>query len=406
VLRIALYAHDTFGLGHLNRCLKLADALAARLGPVQGLIVTGSPWARLYVPPAGFSYVQLPEVVKCGPLHYRARDEALSFDSVLAARTQLLESTVNAFEPDLLVVDNIPCGLMGEALPALRAMKARGRGRIVLSLRDIIDEEDTVKEQWQELHAMEAMSLLYDEIWIFGLPEILDSRLSYGMASGVARKTVFCGYLGVRSGAAALPGAEYGPSQGRLHLRDAAGAWRTRARGDGRPLVLVTGGGGGDAGPVVETYLEMIRSLMPPVRSRIILGPDFPEPLIAALARRWVREPEILRFVLDLPAAIACADVTVSMAGYNTFSEILALGGRSVLIPRVRPRQEQWIRARAFHARQGTRILHPDQLTPDALWESIESVLRSSRPSPMEVPGGRTAAERAATLLGVGYAVA
>jgi predicted glycosyltransferase len=28
MIRVAFYSHDTFGLGHLRRCLKLAAALA------------------------------------------------------------------------------------------------------------------------------------------------------------------------------------------------------------------------------------------------------------------------------------------------------------------------------------------------------------------------------------------
>jgi predicted glycosyltransferase len=36
----------------------------------------------------------------------------------------------------------------------------------------------------------------------------------------------------------------------------------------------------------------------------------------------------------------------VSMAGYNTFCEILSFDRPALLVPRVAPRKEQWIRAR------------------------------------------------------------
>ena len=45
--RVAFYSHDTFGLGHLRRTLKLAAALRRSLGEVKGLLITGSPWTKL-----------------------------------------------------------------------------------------------------------------------------------------------------------------------------------------------------------------------------------------------------------------------------------------------------------------------------------------------------------------------
>ena len=51
--RVAFYAHDTYGLGHLSRCLKLAEAFAGELPGVRGVILSGSPWHALFAPPAG-----------------------------------------------------------------------------------------------------------------------------------------------------------------------------------------------------------------------------------------------------------------------------------------------------------------------------------------------------------------
>ena len=36
----------------------------------------------------------------------------------------------------------------------------------------------------------------------------------------------------------------------------------------------------------------------------------------------------------------------VAMGGYNTFCEILSLDKRALIVPRVSPREEQWIRTR------------------------------------------------------------
>ncbi len=411
--RVAYYSHDTFGLGHLIRSLKLADALAARLTSVEGRIITGSPWVGLFPLPPRHEVVRLPEVVKRGLDLYEPRQNGRGLSEVIAERRSRILDAVSGFDPDLLVVDNVPCGLEREVLPSLRWLASRGRGRAVLALRDIIDEEAAVRAQWERMGAPEVMSALYDEIWVFGLPEINDVRRAYSMPAAVARKVRFCGYLGPRGWPAQAPAERRGggaarEQEGQPEARAATGALALGAPERGRRLeppgraarAVLTAGGGGDARPLVSTFLAMHRWIEPPLACRVILGPDFPH---GELSPGWgdrQRPPALLKFVLDVPAEIAAADVTVSMAGYNTLSEILALGARAVLVPRVHPRKEQWLRAQAFRRRAGTRILHPGDLSPQSLAQAIRGVLDSPRPDPVAADGGAFAAARAVELIG------
>ena len=89
--------------------------------------MTGSPWSRLFQPPKGFRYRQLMPVTKTGPGRYRARQVRIPFSDALTARTTAISSALRDFRPDLLLVDNVPCGLAGELLPALEAVDARTR---------------------------------------------------------------------------------------------------------------------------------------------------------------------------------------------------------------------------------------------------------------------------------------
>ena len=103
--KIAFYSHDTMGLGHLRRCLKMATAITDRLGTQDGLILTGSPWSDLLKPPAGFRFVSLPPVIKTGPSEYRSRDPELSLDGVISRRREVIDRELQRFAPELLVVD-------------------------------------------------------------------------------------------------------------------------------------------------------------------------------------------------------------------------------------------------------------------------------------------------------------
>ncbi|MBK7601891.1 MAG: hypothetical protein IPJ07_26555 [Acidobacteria bacterium] len=42
---------------------------------------------------------------------------------------------------------------------------------------------------------------------------------------------------------------------------------------------------------------------------------------------------------------MSASDAVVSMAGYNTICEIVSMRKKALVIPRVRPTEEQWMRA-------------------------------------------------------------
>ena len=47
-VRILMYSHDTFGLGHLRRCREIAHALVERFKGLHILIISGSPIAGAF----------------------------------------------------------------------------------------------------------------------------------------------------------------------------------------------------------------------------------------------------------------------------------------------------------------------------------------------------------------------
>ena len=71
--RVLLYSHDTYGLGHLRRCLKISKALKVLNPDAPILLVTGSPHVGKYILPAGVDFIKLPAVVKTGADGYQPR---------------------------------------------------------------------------------------------------------------------------------------------------------------------------------------------------------------------------------------------------------------------------------------------------------------------------------------------
>ncbi|MDQ1664418.1 MAG: hypothetical protein QOH75_449, partial [Actinomycetota bacterium] len=69
----------------------------------------------------------------------------------------------------------------------------------------------------------------------------------------------------------------------------------------------------------------------------------------------------------------------VTMGGYNTVCEMLAYRIPTLVVPRVRPRLEQLVRADRLAELGLLDVLHPDVVTPDRLTSWLHGVEGRSR---------------------------
>ncbi len=83
----------------------------------------------------------------------------------------------------------------------------------------------------------------------------------------------------------------------------------------------------------------------------------------------------VQNFTDDMMACMDAADLVISMGGYNTVCELLTLRKRAIVVPRVVPVQEQWIRAERMAKLGLLRALHPEQITPSVLMETVKDEL-------------------------------
>jgi len=361
-LRVLLYSHDTFGLGHLRRCLKIADALVRSFPDLSVLLVTGSPLVHRYRLPPRVDYVKLPAVRKTGSELYEARTLRVLFDSVLEMRSGLIREAVRGFSPHVVLVDHSPAGMKGEMKPALEWLRTERPGTTtILGLRDIVDAPDTVREQWTSQGMYDLLRTHYDRILVYGSREIFDPMSAYAFPPDLCDKTHFCNYLPERA-------ASRAPA--RRHVQGT------------KPLVVVTiGGGDGAADTVILPYLDMLesRDLSSRVDTVILGGPFMPEDLRAPLQKRCRRLAVKLQFhVTSTRRLLEQSHLVVATAGYNTATEILCFARRAILIPRMLHRQEQVMRASALAERGLVSMLHPGEVTPDRLHELVKVHLASS----------------------------
>ncbi len=357
-LRVAVYSHDTYGLGHLTRSTRLARAVLEAFPDASVLLLTGSPVAHRFRFPRGLDYIKLPSVVKIGPERYEARDLGMSNRRIRGMREQLLRHAVEHFRPHLLLVDNVPGGMKGELLSTLDWLhRHRPDARVHLDLRDVLDQPEVIRRSWKDHGVPAILDRHYDEISIFGSPDIYDAREVYGLPPA---KTRYMGYLAPypdeRTGNPDLPPCEAG-----------------------RHRVLVTAGGGGDGADLLVCAAEMQRRLgaASPYHLHLVTGPlmdnDQQERLRDLLPA--LRNVSIHEFVQPLAAWMNSVDLVLSMGGYNTLCEVMTVAPRSVVVPRVAPRREQIIRARALEAFGIVHVLPLDRLTPGRLDDAFRHAL-------------------------------
>lgn len=304
--RYLFSSHDGFGLGHVKRNATIARALLAAEPEAEVTLVTGAARKPSWLgddPRLGL--VAVPPLIKDSSGAYRNGE--LSFEEALRQRAVIFERTVAEVRPDVIVVDRHPYGTAGELRPGLEAALAGG-ARLVLGLRDILDEPVRVRQELAG-DGWAGVADLFDTVLVYGEASLCDHEAEYGLPV----RPTYCGWV--------VEAVSPAP-------RDPA-------------VVAVAAGGGGD-GDAVYTLAGELADLLPDRRVVVAAGPYASRRLPLAGGGGRVT---VARDVPGCAGLFARAGAVVQMAGYNSTVESLAAGVRPILVPRRSPRREQAIRA-------------------------------------------------------------
>jgi len=369
--RVLIYSHDSFGLGHLRRCRAIAHSLVEADASVSVLILSGSPIIGSFDFRSRVDFVRIPGVIKLRNGEYVSLSLHIDIEETLAMRSSIVHHTADIFDPDLLIVDKEPLGLRGEVRPTLDLLRERGTP-LVLGLRDVMDDPSALETEWERKNAVPALSEYYDELWVYGLPQICDPLEGIELPASVRRRMVYTGYLRRQVGRAAAANVD------------------TRGLADG-DFLLVTPGGGGDGDEVVDRVLaayEHDPGPLPP--ALIVYGPFMVPERQAAYEARAAHLPKLRTITFDahLEALMARAKGVVAMGGYNTFCEILSFDRPALILPRTIPRLEQYIRAtRAAELGLVTMLTEENARDPTKMAAALLHLTQQAPPSSVVVPG-------------------
>jgi predicted glycosyltransferase len=323
--RILMYSHDTFGLGHLRRCRTIAHSLVEDFRGLQVLIISGATIAGAFDYRARVDFVKIPSVIKLRNGEYTSLEKHIDLHETLKMRQSIIRHTAETFRPDIFIVDKEPLGLRGEIEDTLSYLKTRGT-TLVLGLREVMDAPHLLEAEWARKDVMRKIGLFYDKIWAYGPPEFYDPLTGLDVPPTVRAKMKFVGFL-----------------QRSLQQEEMPGH---RPEGD---YILVTTGGGGDGAELIHNVIDAYQQ-DPQLQHKalIVLGPYMPARKRSKLLKKGAKIPyiKIIEFDNRMEELIAGAKAVVAMGGYNTYCEILSFDKPALIVPRVKPREEQLIRAR------------------------------------------------------------
>ena len=374
--RVMIWVQHLMGIGHRRRAAAIARAVAAR--GVDVALASGGAGAP-DVDSDAVRVVALP-VARAADASYRTLVDVNGRevdDAWRAARRDMLLAAFAEHAPHVLVTETWPFGrrlLRFELEPLVERARTAGC-RLVSSIRDVLqppskpsrarDTADRVLES-------------YDAVLVHGDPAFVGLDASFPETERIRDLIRYTGYV------AQGPGPDVPP-------------------GVGEGEIVVSAGGGVVAHRLVDTALEGARSDRR-LRWRVLVGPNAGAGALAGWRRTAPANAIVEPNRADFRSLLSRARVSVSQAGYNTVTDLLATGVPAVLVPfSAQGEREQSIRARVLAKAGVARVIEEDFLSAEALLEAVRRAVAQAAPArrPVRLDG---AGESAETILRIARA--
>ncbi|MHC1790078.1 glycosyltransferase family protein [Solidesulfovibrio sp.] len=383
-MKIAVYCQHVLGMGHLFRTLEILAALAGHTC----LLILGGPDTPAAVPD-GVRVLRLP------PLAMDADFRALTLagpalDAAKAERRSRLLAALADFSPDVFFVELYPFGRKAfefELVPALTAVRQGRFGlcRTVCGVRDILVEK--TDQAGYEARVLDRLARYFDAVCVHADPALFPLSATFARAGDIAVPVVHTGYV--------APPAARSRSVGEVQ--------RALGVAAGRTLVVASAGGGKVGWEVLAATLAACREhpRLAQAAVRVFSGPFCDAAAYGALETAAGRLPDarVARFADGFADVLAAADLSVSLAGYNTVMGVLAAGCRGLVAPFDQNR-EQRLRAGRLAGLGLLGVLDPAELAPPVLAGRMVAALDGSPPpqGAIDLDGARATARFLETL--------
>lgn len=354
-MRLLIHVQHLLGIGHLQRALQLAAGLA-QAGLAVDLVSGGMPVA---LPPTpGVKLHQLPPLRSADGRFDRLLDDTGNAidDAWRERRRRRLLDIFARVAPDALITETFPFGrrmLRFELLPLLEAAQQSDRCRLVIaSIRDILQPK---QKRGRNAEIVDLVRAYYDHVIVHGDAAIAPLAQSFPRADEIAEKVSYSGYI-------CRPASD---------LAVAASA---------ADEVLVSAGGSATGLRLLQTALAARPlSCLRDKTWRLRVSPGIEAKDFSSLREAAGDGIIVERNQDDFHARVARAVLSVSQAGYNTVTDILASSTPAVLVPYAEADEvEQTMRAALLQQHRRVVSLEEAALSSQSLALAIDTALQQS----------------------------
>ncbi len=270
-------------------------------------------------------------------------------DQIKALRQQALYDLFFSECPDLFMVELFPFGRKAfgfELIPVFDGIR-HGKlcpSRVVCSLRDVLVEKND--SQAYESRVIAALNQWFDALLIHSDAAIVKLDETFSRMADIQIPVVYTGFVTPRP-----------LKEDRTFIRH-----KLDIADDSR-LIVASAGGGKVGFVLLDAVIRAFERISLEVDAylQVFTGPFMENDAVCHLQKMRTDRISVSRFTPDFPAYLSAADLSVSMAGYNTCMNILAARVPSLVWPFSQNR-EQRLRAERISEMGGMRILEDADL--------------------------------------------
>jgi len=359
------YCQHVLGMGHVIRSLEIIRAL--RSFDVT-FINGGAALPDLRLPP-DVNITNLPAILSDGEFEsLQLADPSHSLERIQEERKKILLSTFEKLQPDVLILELFPFGRIrfaNELIPLLARIRLNGVSTtIVCSLRDIlVGKSDQIRhEEW----VCSLMNRYFDLLLVHSDPHFQQLEETFSRTQDLNCPIVYTGFVAQS-----------------VELKSLTELGGIPEAPNDSPLIVVSIGGGRVGYELLESAIQatFLLAATMPCRMVIFTGPYLPQEQFDALQTLTLDHPHLslIRYSPDFLSYLHLADLSISMAGYNTCMNLIATGTQALVLPFTgRGNEEQTIRARKLEALGLVRTISEEQLKPEIFSTLIATHRNSS----------------------------
>lgn len=289
-------------------------------------------------------------------------DRQLSVNQIKEQRKQKLLSLFERERPDVFLIELYPFGRKAfrfELDPVLEAIceKRLAPCKVICSVRDILVEKED--QQRHEDRALKTLNQYFDAVMVHSDPELIRFEETFFRFDDIQIPVVYTGFV-----------AQKCPTGARKRIREQLGL------DEAHNLIVASAGGGSVGSVLMESVLKAFQRLSGGRSNylRIYTGPYISESDYESLKRQAGPQVIIEKFSTDYISYLAAADLSISMAGYNTSMNILATRVRALVWP-FSQNHEQIMRAGRLSAIGALEVIQQQDLSPQRLGHIIDRSL-------------------------------